>query len=65
MTVGDTVKIRGGDRSMAIVGIVGENVDCAWYEGDERVEAEFHIDCLVRIVAIDFGGPSRPSPDEE
>ena len=45
---------------MAIVGIVGENVDCAWYEGDERFEAEFHIDSLIKVASGDLNGASLP-----
>jgi len=60
MTMGDIVKLRGGDRPMVILGVYGENVECGWFEGNDQVEAEFHIDSLIKVASGDLNGASLP-----
>jgi uncharacterized protein YodC (DUF2158 family) len=60
MTIGDIVKLLGGDRSMVVVAIQGENVECEWYEGEDRVAAEFHIESLEAVTSVNLGAFAGP-----
>jgi uncharacterized protein YodC (DUF2158 family) len=61
---GNLVRLRSGGPLMTVVGIEGDQVDCAWTGRDGHIGSErLPIDALEPGIRILYGLP-RPIPDD-
>jgi uncharacterized protein YodC (DUF2158 family) len=63
MKPGTIVRLRGGDRPMVIVSTIGNCVDCAWYEGLQRIVGEFEIASLEECPTLTSTDIDQPILD--
>lgn len=53
--VGDVVRLRSGGKRMTIEQIDGDQVACAWFEGETLERATFIAGALVKYVPMPVG----------